>query len=210
MRGAEGWRHSASACYLIFCAPLVIFLPLLRAAEVSRAWEVALWFVAASAGVVAALAYRRGKANSDRAEAIRGELKRRREYRVGIEQAAHLANQGSSGKAAKRYRVYHYDVSEEPAGEAPTLIAGEFDEASAALACARAIVDRELAHVAPGCKTADELIQQFGSFGEGAVIYGHSAVSFNPYAYAAERAQHWIDQTRSDAINPREAEKPTP
>jgi len=81
-RGPESWRHTASGCYLIFCAPLVIVLPLLRAAEVSRVWEVALWFCAAGAGVVAALIYRQGKASAAHAQAIRAEVSRRRELRA--------------------------------------------------------------------------------------------------------------------------------
>lgn len=209
-RGPESWRHTAAACYLIFCAPLVIILPLLRAAEVSRTWEVVLWFAAASAGVGATLVYRGSKASAERAGAIRGELKRRRGPRASLEQPAPVACHANPGEPRKRYRVFAYDVSEEPAGEPPSLVAGEFDDAGEALACARSVVDRELANVAPGCKTAGELVEQFGSFGEGAVINGNPAVSFNPYTYAAERAQHWIDQTRPDSINLPDAEKPKP
>ena len=78
-----------------------------------------------------------------------------------------------------RYTVLAYDVVEEPAGDPPSRVVGCFDDAGEALDRAQYIVDRDLAHVAPECKTADDLIEQFALFGEGAVIDGDPPVRFD-------------------------------
>lgn len=91
-------------------------------------------------------------------------------------------------RGTKRYQVVSYDVSDEPAGDAITRLQGEFDTAEEALACARAVVDRDLAHLSTSCKTAADLASQFSNFGEGAMIFGEPRQYFNPYAYAQDRA----------------------
>ena len=96
----------------------------------------------------------------------------------------------------KRYQVVSYDVSEEPAGEAFFRLRGEFDSANEALACARAVVDRDLEGYSSEA-TADAMYGQFSSFGEGALIWGAPKVEFNPYAYARERANQVFAQTKN-------------
>lgn len=186
--GVQGWRHTASGCYLIFCAPLVIVLPLLRAAEVSRAWEVALWFCAAGVGVVAALIYRQGKANSGRAAAVRDELRRRREPNAGIEPSPPIATRVNSGTVQKRYSVFAYDLNEEPAGGPPTQVAGEFDDAAEALNCARWVVERDMS-AAGTDGTAVGIYGHWQSFGEGALIDGAPRVEFDCYEHARQHAE---------------------
>jgi len=88
----------------------------------------------------------------------------------------------------KRYRVYAYDVSEEPAGEPPTQVAGEFDDAAAALACARLVVERDMS-AAGTDGTAANIFSQYVSFGEGALIIGEPRVEFHCYEHARQHAE---------------------
>jgi hypothetical protein len=78
-RCRESWLVTAAAAYLVFCGPLIVFLPLLRAAERSRTYEVVLWVAAASLAGVAAL-YWRAFTQRKRAWAeAREELQRRQD-----------------------------------------------------------------------------------------------------------------------------------
>lgn len=85
------------------------------------------------------------------------------------------------------YKVYRYDVSEEPAGEAPKLFA-EFETAGEALSLARRIVDDSLLEQLPSAASAEDLYDRFGCFGEGVLIHGDPPVGWHVYGYAKQRA----------------------
>lgn len=89
---------------------------------------------------------------------------------------------------SKRYRVFAYDVSEEPAGEPPTQVAGEFDDAAEALACARWVVERDMS-AAGTDGTAASIYSQWRYFGEGALIDGAPRVGFDCYEHARQHAE---------------------
>lgn len=89
---------------------------------------------------------------------------------------------------SKRYRVYAYDVSEEPAGEPPTQVAGEFDDAAEALACARWVVERDMS-AADSDGTAEGIYRHYQYYGEGAMILGEPRVEFHCYEHARQHAE---------------------
>lgn len=88
----------------------------------------------------------------------------------------------------KRYRVYAYDVSEEPAGEPPTQVVGEFDDAAEALACACWVVERDMS-AAGTDGTAEGIYGLYQYFGEGALIDGTPRVEFHCYEHARQYAE---------------------
>lgn len=85
------------------------------------------------------------------------------------------------------YKVYRYDVSDEPAGDAPRLFA-EFAIAEEALRVARQIIDDSLVEQLPSATSAEDLYNRFGSFGEGALVHGDPPVQWHVYDYARARA----------------------
>lgn len=87
----------------------------------------------------------------------------------------------------KRYQVVSYDVCDEPAGNAYMRLQGEFDLREEALACAQAVIDRDLENYASE-GSAEAIYDQYGSFGEGAMIFGEPTVDFHCYEYARKRA----------------------
>lgn len=70
-------RNLAAGLVLILFAPLVAMLPLLRAAETSRAWEIAAWCAAAAVVAWAAVRWRAMRRAAETAKSIDDELRLR-------------------------------------------------------------------------------------------------------------------------------------
>jgi nitrate/nitrite transporter NarK len=70
-------RNLAAGLVLVFFAPLVAMLPLLRAAETSRAWEIAAWCLSAAVVAWAAVRWRAMRRAAETAKSIEEELRLR-------------------------------------------------------------------------------------------------------------------------------------
>lgn len=89
---------------------------------------------------------------------------------------------------AKPYRVEVFDNFDHP-GERCCGLEGEFDTAEAALAAARAVVDKSLDHSRKPGQSATEWYQVYSTSGDGVYLLGEPRVEFNPYYYAKERIE---------------------
>jgi hypothetical protein len=86
----------------------------------------------------------------------------------------------------RRYRVESYDAFEMYDEDVAFACEGEFATAEEALACARGVIARSLAHLA--AQSRDDLVQTYWSFGDIPVIHGEPRLEFDVGACVTE----WI------------------
>ncbi len=89
---------------------------------------------------------------------------------------------------SKKFLVETYDAYDAPS-DRHHLLVGEFDSAEGALLAAQRVIIDFLRVNRPTMKSAQELADQFSTFGEVPMILGEPQVEFDPFDFAEVEAR---------------------